>query len=98
VLSIFPEWQAWNRANIPDYSEVYLRVPLDVLAKRDRKNLYAPAMEGRVRNVVGVDIPFPEPAHADLVLDNSRDTSDFEPFVERAAALPAVRKALTVRR
>ena len=97
VLSIFPEWQIWNRENIADYSEVYLRVPIDVLKRRDQKNLYAPAFEGKIKNVVGVDIPFPEPKRADLVLDNSRDTQDFEAFVKQASALPAVQKALKVR-
>ncbi len=33
VLSIFPEWRRWNRENIPDYSEVYMRVSMDTLLR-----------------------------------------------------------------
>jgi len=69
VLSIFPEWQAWNREHFADYFEVFLDVPLDVLEARDTKSLYADARAGRMVNVVGVDIPFPRPPRPDLVID-----------------------------
>jgi adenylylsulfate kinase len=68
VLSIFPEWQAWNRATFSSYFEVFLDVPMDVREQRDSKGLYRAARAGEVRDVVGVDIPFPRPAHPDLVL------------------------------
>jgi len=70
VLSIFPEWQAWNREHFADYYEVFLDVPLDVLEKRDTKGLYADARAGRMTNVVGVDIPFPRPQFPDLIIDD----------------------------
>ena len=31
VLSIFPEWRKWNRENIHDYAEVYLKASIDTL-------------------------------------------------------------------
>lgn len=62
VLSIFPEWQAWNRKNIPDYYEVFLDVQMPLLIARDTKGLYAEALAGKRPNVVGIDIPFPQPA------------------------------------
>jgi adenylylsulfate kinase len=71
VLSIFPQWQAWNRDNFSSYFEVFLDVPMDVVVDRDTKGLYQAALQGHERNVVGVDIPFPRPAGPDLVLDSS---------------------------
>jgi adenylylsulfate kinase len=68
VLSIFPEWQAWNRENFSEYFEVFLDVPMDVLQQRDPKGLYARARKGELKNVVGIDIPFPAPPHPDLVV------------------------------
>lgn len=68
ILSIFPEWQAWNRETFSRYFEVFLDVPLDVVQARDAKGLYEAARSGSIENVVGVDIPFPEPGNADLVL------------------------------
>jgi adenylylsulfate kinase-like enzyme len=68
VLSIFPEWQKWNRESFSDYFEIFLDVPMDVLEKRDTKNLYARAASGEMPNVVGVDIPFPRPGNPDMVM------------------------------
>ena len=96
VLSIFPEWQRWNRNNIKDYSEVYLKASMETLLRRDIKNLYATALKGELKNVVGVDIPFPEPENPDLVLDNNTDRTDFSDFIEKIMNLPTVKKALVV--
>lgn len=91
VLSIFPEWQQWNRANFSRYFEVFVDVPIEVLRARDSKGLYSRALAGESENVVGVDIPFPRPAHPNLVLDNAADLVDPEPLVERIlAALPEI--------
>ncbi|MDD5679949.1 MAG: adenylyl-sulfate kinase [Candidatus Omnitrophica bacterium] len=86
VLSIFPEWQKWNRANISGYSEVYLKVSMEVLKKRDKNNLYLPAIQGKLKNVVGVDIPFPEPKTPDLVIDNNKHRDDFTELAEEVLA------------
>jgi cytidine diphosphoramidate kinase len=68
VLSAFPEWQAWNRANFSQYFEIFLDVPMEELRRRDTKELYAKAERGEKTDVIGVDLPFPRPLHADLVI------------------------------
>ena len=68
VLSIFPEWQTWNREMFSRYYEIFLDVPLEVVEERDTKGLYQAARAGRLENVVGVDIPFPAPTNPDLML------------------------------
>jgi adenylylsulfate kinase-like enzyme len=87
VLSLFPEWQSWNRAYMADYAEVYLKVSLETLARRDVKNLYAPALLGEISNVVGIDIPFPEPAHADLVIENEIDLNSLDDILREILAM-----------
>ena len=64
-----PERLAWNRANLPGYREVLLRASLEKLARRDLRGVYARANAGQKSNVVGVDIPWHEPASPDLTLD-----------------------------
>ncbi|RAG86344.1 adenylyl-sulfate kinase [Streptacidiphilus pinicola] len=86
VLSIFPEWQAWNREHFSSYYEVFLDVPLDTLRERDTKGLYAAALRGETENVVGVDIPFPRPAHPDLVLDSSGAAGDADHLADLIVA------------
>jgi adenylylsulfate kinase-like enzyme len=66
TISMFHAVRRWNRDNNARYVEVYLRVPVDELRRRDPKGLYA-RQDG---NMIGVDIPFEEPAHPDLVIDN----------------------------
>ncbi len=76
LLSIFPEWQKWNRENFSQYFEVFIDVPLDILMERDPKGLYRKAKNGEISNVVGVDIPFPRPPAPDLVLKNDTALDD----------------------
>ncbi|MGA3239225.1 MAG: adenylyl-sulfate kinase [Bryobacteraceae bacterium] len=70
TISLFHEVQRWNRQNIPGYREIYLRVPLDELRRRDSKGIYAGAQRGDARDVVGLDVPAEAPEAPDLVLDN----------------------------
>ncbi len=76
ILSLFPEMRAENRQRFSRYFEVFLRAPLPTLKTRDVKGLYAAAASGATRDVVGVDIPFPEPTTADLVIDTSGELPD----------------------
>lgn len=77
ILSIFPKSQLWNREHLSRYFEVYLRVPFETLVERDTKNLYKRALKGEIKDVVGVDIKFPEPANPDLVIDNDTPVESF---------------------
>ena len=94
VLSIFPEWRRWNRENIENYSEVYMKASMETLLRRDIKNLYAKAMRGEIKNVVGVDIPFPEPENPELVLDNNVDRDDLNSFIQEVMSLRAQKEAI----
>lgn len=77
ILSLFPEQQAWNRATYSAYFEVFIDVPMAVLAARDQKGLYSGARQGRIANVAGVDIPFVSPPAPDLVIRNDAPLTDF---------------------
>ena len=70
TISMFHEVQRWNRKNISSYSEIYLRVPMDELRRRDSKGIYAGAWRGGMRDVVGLDVPAEAPEAPDLALDN----------------------------
>lgn len=57
----------WNRANIDNYFEVYLKVPIDELRRRDPKGIYRRFDEGQLTDVVGLDLLADEPTEADVV-------------------------------
>lgn len=69
TISMFHEARRWNREHLARYREVYLRVPLSVLVRRDPKGIYARAERGEIRDVVGVDVPAEEPESPDLVFE-----------------------------
>ena len=96
VLSMFPEWRRWNRQNISDYAEVYMRASMETLLARDIKNLYARALKGEITNVVGVDLPFPEPENPELVIDNDENLVDFSALAEKVLDLDVVKKSMSV--
>jgi adenylylsulfate kinase-like enzyme len=80
-ISIDPKQLLDNRAMFKDYFEVFIDVPIADLIRRDEKNLYRPALEGKLRNVVGVDIPYETPLQPDLTIDNSGFSTTPEEWV-----------------
>lgn len=74
ILSIFPESREWNRKNYSDYFEVFIDVSFEELVRRDSKGLYKKALNGEIKNVVGVDIEF-IPPKAHLTIRNEGDES-----------------------
>lgn len=70
TISLFHEVQRWCRENIPNYREIYLRVPMVELRRRDPKGIYAAAYRGDLPDVVGLDVPAEFPEAPDLTLDN----------------------------
>ena len=75
VLSNFPEWQRWNRANFSAYYEIFVDASFETVLQRDAKGIYRPALAGHASNVVGVDIEFLPPRLADLVVQNNGNAS-----------------------
>jgi adenylylsulfate kinase len=88
ILSLFPEMRADNRHRLSRYFEIYLRASVEALAARDTKGLYGPALRGERRQVVGVDLPFPEPKTSDLIIDTAGPLPDVQ-----ALAIDVLHKA-----
>ena len=61
-----------------NYREIYLKVSHDTLYRRDQKKLYST----KAKNVVGVDLPWDEPGHSSIVIQNDGQESP-EEIVDR---------------
>jgi adenylyl-sulfate kinase len=61
------------------FIEVYVKCPIDVLAKRDVKGLYKKALAGEIKEFTGVSDPYEEPINAEVIVHTDRET------VERSA-------------
>ncbi|EAI5529566.1 adenylyl-sulfate kinase [Campylobacter lari] len=70
TISMFNEIYKYNRKNLKKYFEIYIKCSMEELIQRDQKRLYTKALNGEIKNVVGVDIQYDEP-NAHLILDNS---------------------------
>ena len=80
-----PELLAWSKEHLRGYFEVFLEATLETVRGRDPKGLYKGADSGKIREVVGIDVPFHPPSSPDLVM-----TSD-ENAVPQAHALTLIR-------
>lgn len=65
TISMFREVHAWNRIYLPNYFEVYLKVPVEELRRRDPKGIYRRFDAGELANVAGLDLPVDEPEAPD---------------------------------
>lgn len=69
TISLFREVYSWNRTNLNNYFEVYLKVPLDELRRRDPKGIYRRFDAGKISDVAGMDIPVDEPEAPDWTVE-----------------------------
>lgn len=65
-IAMYSEIRSWNRENIENYKEIYIKVTRETLYRRDQKKLYSSG----AKNVVGVDLPWDEPGHSSIVVQN----------------------------
>ena len=78
ILSIFPEHRLWCKKHFKSYYEIYIKVPFEELKIRDQKKLYSQGLKGEIKNVVGIDLEFPEPISPDFVIDNTLSISNLK--------------------
>lgn len=86
TVSMFHDVRRWNRANLAFYCEVYLKVPLHVLAERDQKGLYSGVLRGEQVYIPGLDCEFEEPEAPDHIFVND-GTHPVQHFVEQIWAI-----------
>jgi sulfate adenylyltransferase len=58
------------------FIEVYVATPIEVCEARDRKGLYAKARAGLVKGFTGIDDPYEEPEHPEMILDTQELSPD----------------------
>jgi adenylylsulfate kinase len=76
AISPYREVRDFNRKEIGDFVEVYCKCPLDICIERDVKGLYKKALAGEIKNYTGVDDPYEEPFHPEVVIETDRETPE----------------------
>ena len=82
TISMFDSVRQWNRENIHNYREIYVRVSMDTLRARDQKGLYSGTTSETEKDVAGIHFQVELPKNPDLILDNGGETTP-EEQVER---------------
>lgn len=72
-VAMSEQTRSWNRDNFENYHEIYLKVDINELIKRDKKQLYSRALKGEEKNVLGINAEFDEPSSPDIVIENYGD-------------------------
>jgi adenylyl-sulfate kinase len=73
------------RARMPDFLEVFVDCPIEVLAARDVKGLYKKALAGEIGQFTGISDPYEAPANPDLSIRS--DQESIQESVERVWAM-----------
>jgi adenylyl-sulfate kinase len=76
VISPYRETREQVRARIPDFVEVYVSCPVEVLVERDVKGLYKKALAGEIAHFTGISDPYEPPAAPEVSIDSARETPE----------------------
>lgn len=66
TISMFHEVRNWNRENIKNYVEVFIKVSKETLEKRNQKNLYSSG----TKDMIGKDLTAEFPQNPDIIILN----------------------------
>jgi len=81
AISPYRDVRRTVRARIPNFVEVYMECPMDVLIERDAKGLYKKALAGEIEHFTGISDPYEPPEKPELTIHSSLETP--EQSVER---------------
>lgn len=76
AISPYRELRDEVRSQIPQFVEVYMECPLDVLIARDVKGLYKKALAGEIPSFTGISDPYEPPPAPEVTIRSDRETPD----------------------
>ena len=76
AISPYREVRDYNRRVIGNFVEVFVKASVEECEKRDVKGLYKKARAGEITGFTGVDDPYEEPLHAEVVCDTEHETPE----------------------
>lgn len=62
------------RRKLKKFIEVYVKCPIEVCMKRDKKKLYEKAKKGDVKNFTGISHPYEPPLHPEVIVRTDKTT------------------------
>ena len=68
-MALIKSVHVWNRRNLKNYKDVYLKVPFHVLKRRDPKKIYQNFKLKKIKNVAGLDLKYDVPQKPSLQIN-----------------------------
>ena len=78
TISMFDSVREWNRKNIENYYEIFIKTSLQILQKRDQKGLYSKYKVGKEKELAGFQVGVELPKQPDLILQNDGEQTPEE--------------------
>ena len=72
VVGMIEEPRKWNRLNIDNYVEIYIKSKLQTIIKLNKKKIYHKKNAGKI---VGIDIKLESPKKPDIIVNNNFNIS-----------------------
>lgn len=76
AISPYREVRDYNRRMIGNFVEVYVKCSIEECEKRDVKGLFKKARAGEITGFTGVDDPYEEPLHPEVVCDTEKESAE----------------------
>ena len=76
AISPYREAREEVRRRIPNFVEVYMECPLEVLIQRDVKGLYKKAIAGEIPYFTGINDPYEPPVAPEVTIHSERETPE----------------------
>jgi len=58
------------RNEFTDFMEIYIKCPIEICERRDPKGLYKKVRSGKLKDFVGVDLPYEEPLNPEIIIES----------------------------
>jgi adenylyl-sulfate kinase len=76
AISPYREGRDELRRRIPNFVEIYMNCPVEVLIQRDVKGLYKKALAGEISQFSGISDPYEPPISPEVTIDSSSDSPE----------------------
>jgi adenylylsulfate kinase len=69
LISPYRDLRSYARKEIGNFIEVYVKCSLGTCIRRDVKGLYKKALEGKIKDLTGLQDPYEEPVNPEIIVD-----------------------------
>src|SRR3990167_1779557 len=76
AISPYREVRDYNRNLIGNFVEVFTKCAMEKCIERDTKGLYKKALAGEIKGFTGVDDPYEEPLHPEVICETKKETPE----------------------